>query len=45
MRGLAYPLPADARRAAQLTAELMRRAYGLAAEAGLDFLYDERDAT
>jgi hypothetical protein len=44
MRGLAYPLPADAPRATQLTADLMRRAYGLADEAGLDFLYDETDA-
>ena len=43
-RGLAYPLPADASRAAQLTAELMRRAYGVTDVAALDFLYDERDA-
>jgi hypothetical protein len=44
MRGLAYPLPTVAPRAAQLTAELMRRAYGVTEEASLVFLYDERDA-
>ena len=43
-RGLIYPLPADAPRAAQLTIDLMRRAYGLADEAEVEFLYAERDA-
>jgi hypothetical protein len=44
-RVIGYPLPAAAPRAAQLAAELMRRAYGLTDEAGLDFLYDEGDAS
>jgi len=40
-RSLIYPLPLDASRATNLTAELLRGVYGLSDVAGLDFRYYE----